>query len=350
MVNDASAVDAGSRLWQRRCAPVPISIKLADALPAEPSRMWDLCRQLGVEHAVASVPEGPGHPPPWDFDHLFRLRQRFADAGLQLSVIESAPASIQEPIKLGAPDRDLHIDHFCTLVENMGRLGIPVICHNWMAGLSWQRTSMQLTGRGGAFVTGYDHALLADAPPTTWGEVSEEQLWDNMRSFLERVVPVAERAGVKLAVHPDDPPISPIRGIARILTSPEAMKRVIDLVPSPANGVTLCQGTVSSMGVDVPAAIRLLGATQRVFFVHFRDVVGGPESFVETFQDEGQTDMAAAMAAYAEVGFDGYLRVDHVPTMAGESNDRPGYETLGRLFALGYVRGLIDATNHCDKE
>jgi mannonate dehydratase len=324
---------------------VSLQIKVADALPAHPSPMWDLCLQLGVNHAVTTIPEGKGHPPPWDFDHLFRVRQRFADAGFRLSVIESAPACIQEPIKLGAADRDVHIDHFCQLIENMGRLGIGVICHNWMAGLTWQRTSMGLPGRGGALVTAYHHAALASAPATRWGEVSEEQLWDNMRYFLNRVVPVAERAGVKLAVHPDDPPISPIRGIARILTTPDAMMRVIDMVPSPANGVTLCQGTVSSMGVDVPAAIKQLGSTGRVFFVHFRDVRGGPESFVETFQDEGQTDMAAAMQAYAEVGFDGYLRVDHVPSMAGEPNDNPGYQTMGRLFAIGYVRGLIDAVN-----
>jgi mannonate dehydratase len=323
---------------------VPLSIKLAEALPTTPSRLWDLTRQLGVTHAVAGVPEGPDKPPPWDFDHLLSVRQRFADAGFDWAVIESAPASIQEPIKLGAPDRDVHIAHFCELVENMGRLGIKVICHNWMAGLPWQRTSSRLPGRGGALVTGYDHALLQDAPLTRWGEISEEQLWDNMRYFLERVVPVAERAGVRLAVHPDDPPVSPLRGIARILVTPEAMKRVIDLVPSPNNGVTLCQGTVSSMGVAVPDAIRLLGGTGRLFFVHFRDVVGGPERFVETFQDEGQTDMAAAMRAYAEVGFDGYLRVDHVPTMSGEDNDAPGYETLGRLYALGYTRGLIEAT------
>jgi mannonate dehydratase len=322
-----------------------LQIKIADALPAQPSRMWDLARQLGLDYAVTSIPEGPDQPPPWDFDLLFRIKQRFADSGLKLRVIESAPAAIQEPIKLGAPDRDVHIGHFCELIENMGRLGIDTMCHNWMAGLTWQRTSMALPGRGGAFVTGYDHSVMSAAPPTQWGEVTEDQLWDNMRYFLERVVPVAERAGVRLAVHPDDPPISPIRGIARILTSPEAMRRVIDMVPSPNNGVTFCQGTVSSMGVDVPAAIRLVGGTGRIFFVHFRDVRGGPAEFVETFQDEGQTDMAAATRAYSDIGFDGYLRVDHVPTMAGEANDRPGYESLGRLFAIGYTRGLIDAVN-----
>ncbi|QDP98581.1 TIM barrel protein [Microlunatus elymi] len=321
-------------------------MKIADALPPTPSPMWDLCKQMGITDAVCSVPEGPDQPPPWDFDHLFRLNQRFADAGLRWSVIESAPAAIQEPIKLGLPERDRHIDQFNQLLENMGRLGIEVICHNWMAGLSWMRTSFALRGRGGALVTGYDHSALANAPLTRWGEISESQLWENMHYFLEAVVPVAEQNGVRLAVHPDDPPISPIRGIARILTSPEAMKRVIDLVPSPNNGVTLCQGTVSSMGVDIPSAIKLLGSTGRVFFVHFRDVRGGPERFTETFQDDGQTDMAAAIRAYEEVGFDGYLRVDHVPTMASEDNDSPGYETLGRLFAVGYVRGLIDATNH----
>lgn len=305
--------------------------------------MWELCRQLDVAHAVASVPEGPDHPPPWDYDHLFRIKQRFADAGFDWSVIESAPASIQEPIKLATTDRDRQIDNFCQLIETMGRLNIEVICHNWMAGLTWQRTSFGLKGRGGALVTGYDHQQLANAPLTQWGEITEDQLWENMHYFLERVVPVAESAGVKLAVHPDDPPISPIRGIARILTTPEAMKRVIDMVPSAANGVTLCQGTVSSMGVDVIKAIDLLGSTGRVFFVHFRDVRGGPESFVETFQDNGQTDMPEAIRAYARVGFDGYMRVDHVPTMAGEANDSPGYETLGRLFALGYIRGMIDA-------
>lgn len=326
---------------------MPIQIKLADALPPVRSQMWDLCLQLGVSYAVCSVPEGPGHPPPWDFDHLLRIRQRFADAGLEWAVIESAPAAIQEPIKLGAPDRDRCIDQFCQLLQNMGRLGISVVCHNWMAGLTWQRTSFAAPARGGALATGYDHKLLESAPLTTWGEISEAQLWENMHYFLERVVPVAEETGVKLAVHPDDPPISPIRGIARILTSPAALKKVIDLVPSPNSGVTLCQGTVSSMGVDVIDAIDLLATTGNVFFVHFRDVRGAPESFVETFQDDGQTDMAAAIRAYARAGFDGYLRVDHVPTMAGEDNDSPGYETLGRLYALGYTRGLIDAI---DKE
>jgi mannonate dehydratase len=322
-----------------------VKIKLAEVLPAKPNLMWELCKQLDVKHAVTGIPDGDGFPAAWDFDYLQQIKQGFSDAGLTLSVIESAPSSIQEPIKLGLGDRDVHIDHFCQLIENMGRLNIPVMCHNWMAGIGWLRTSMAEPGRGGALVTGYDQAVLEDAPLTEWGVVTEEQLWERMEYFLKRVVPVAEKAGVKLAVHPDDPPRSPIRGIGRILTSPENFQRVLDMVPSPNNGLTMCQGNFSAMRVDVPETIRDFGRQGKIHFVHFRDVRGDRDKFVETFHDEGQTDMHETIRAYADIGFDGPLRVDHVPTLAGEVNDRPGYETMGRLYALGYTRGLIESVS-----
>jgi mannonate dehydratase len=191
-------------------------------------------------------------------------------------------------------------------------------------------------------VTGYDHRLMANAPLTEAGPVSEETLWESLRYAMEAIVPAAEEAGVKLALHPDDPPVSPIRGVGRILTSPEAMRRAVGLVPSPANGVTFCQGTFATMGADVPAEIRSFGGDGLAHFVHFRDVRGTPDNFVETFHDDGQTDMWAAMRAWKEVGFAGPLRPDHVPTMAGEDNALPGYQTLGRLFAIGYIRGLAE--------
>jgi mannonate dehydratase len=181
---------------------------------------------------------------------------------------------------------------------------------------------------------------------TDAGGVTDQQLWDTLAYFLERVVPVAEEAKVKLALHPDDPPISPIRGVARVLRSPDAMERAVRLVDSPHHGITLCQGTFSTMGADIPAEIRRFGALGKTHFVHFRDVRGTPERFVETFHDDGQTDMYEAMRTHREVGFDGVMRPDHVPTMAGESNERPGYEMLGRLYAIGYMRGLLEAVNH----
>ena len=330
-------------------APTPVfQPRLAEVFPARaPNQLWQIAPQIGVTTAVTGIPDGPDDPPAWDFDHLRTIKDRFTTAGLDLQVIESAPASILEPVKLNRPERDEGIRRFCQLLENMGRLGIPVMCHNWMAGIGWHRSDfgIPIPGRGNALVTGYDHRQIDHSQLTEWGELSEDDHWANMEDFLKRVVPVAEQAGVKLALHPDDPPISPVRGIARIMTSPEAFQRVIDTVPSPSNGMTFCQGNFSAMGVDVPATIRHFGRQGKVFFVHYRDVRGTPDRFIEAFHNTGQTNMLEAMRAWAEVGFDGPIRPDHVPTLAGESNENPGYELLGRLHAIGYMTGLIEAVN-----
>ena len=188
------------------------------------------------------------------------------------------------------------------LIRVMGRLGIEVLCYNWMAVVTWSRTSVALPGRGGAEVTGFDEAVWRDGPPAPGAPVDEEQLWESLAWFLERAVPVAEQAGVKLALHPDDPPLSPLRGIARIICSLDAYERVFELQPSAANGMTMCQGNVALMTDDLPAAIRRFGAAGRIHFVHFRDVRGTPERFVETFIDEGPTDMAACIRAYLDAG------------------------------------------------
>ena len=144
-------------------------------------------------------------------------------------------------------------------------------------------------------------------------------------------------------MHPDDPPLSPFRGLARIMRSIDNYQRLLDLYPSPVNGIALCQGNFTLMTDDLPAVIRKFGQQKKIFFVHFRDVQGTPGKFVETFHDNGKTDMYACMKAYKEVGFDGVCRPDHVPTMAGDSNDRPSYSNVGRLFAIGYLRGLQEA-------
>lgn len=320
------------------------SLTFADHLPARHTPLWSLARQAGVTVAVTEIPEGPDLPPPWDYMHLLRLKQGFADRGLDLQVIETAPL-FHELIKRGAPERDEMIQRFCELVENLGRVGIPVMCHNFMAVHGWMRTSLAIPARGGALVTGYDHRLMQNAPLTEYGRISEESLWENMTAFLRKVVPVAEKSGVYLAVHPDDPPVSPIRGVGRILTSTDALQRVIDLVPSPHNGITFCQGSISTMNADVPAEIRRFGGQKHIHFVHFRDVTGTPDSFVETFHDLGRTNMFEAVRAFRDVGFSGPVRVDHVPSMEGEDNAHPGYETIGRLYAIGYLKGLIEGVN-----
>jgi mannonate dehydratase len=203
------------------------------------------------------------------------------------------------------------------------------------------RTSTTIRTRGGALVTGYDHSQMENAPLTEYGEDSEETLWENLKYFLEAVLPVAEEYNVKLAMHPDDPPRSPIRGLGRIMRSVENYQRLLDLVPSPMNGITLCQGNFTMMTDDLPSVIRKFG--EKIFFVHMRDVRGTPEKFEETFHDDGKTDMLACMKAYRDIGFEGVLRPDHVPTMEGDSNERAGYSAIGRLFAIGYLKGLRQA-------
>jgi mannonate dehydratase len=322
--------------------------QLADVLTAYPTPTWDLSKQLGVGYAVGPVPnDDDGNPTP-DFTRLLWQKERFRQAGIDLVVLETAFPWAQHA-KFGGPNAEAEIETCCELIRNMGRVGIPVACWNWMAVFNWVRTSLTIPTRGGALVTGYDHALMADAPLTEEGVVTEETLWQNLKTFMEAVVPVAEEAGVKLALHPDDPPISPIRGVGRILTSPEAIKKAIDLVPSANNGVTFCQGSFATMNAEIPAEIEAFAKKGAIHFVHFRDVEGNPAKFQETFHDDGRTDMWEAMRAYHRAGFTGPMRPDHVPTMATELNGQPGYEVLGRLFALGYIKGLAEGVEKAGK-
>jgi mannonate dehydratase len=316
-------------------------------LEPRPDPFWKTLRQVGVEHAVGILPRNffdwreTRSDLPWDYAPLAFYKEQVEQAGLKLSVIEDNPP--MDSIRLGKPGREEELEHFCTLLRSMGKLRIPVLCYNWMSVLGWLRTSTAPHGRGGAEVAAYDHRLLADAPPTREGRVTEAALWENLRFFLQRVLPVADEAGVKLALHPDDPPLSPIRSIDRIMRSVEAFERLLELVPSETNGITLCQGNFTLMTDDLPSVIRSFGEQGKIFFVHFRDVRGTPDSFVETFHDEGQTDMLACMRAYRDTGVEGVLRTDHTPTLEGDTASVAGYSEQGRLFAIGYVTGLREA-------
>jgi mannonate dehydratase len=178
--------------------------------------------------------------------------------------------------------------------------------------------------------------------PEGYEGASADALWENLQAFLKEVIPVAEKCGVKLALHPDDPPIDHLNGQDRIITTPEAMQRVVELVPSDANGLCFCQGTFASRGgIDIPSAIEKL--SPHITMAHFRDVTGELPSFKESFVDNGKTDMVACMEAYLNCPNDFVIRPDHVPTLAGEGADNPGYKTLGRLHAIGYMQGLVHA-------
>jgi len=296
----------------------------------------NLAAQLGAAAVVASMPAG-------DVAELILLRSRVEDVGLRLSVIEGlAP---MDKVVLGVEGRDEEIEAFKRGMQKMAAAGIPTVCYNfmvWNPGLGVVRTSYTTRDRGGAWVSSFDASRLDDAPPIEGALLEEEQVWDNLEYFLRRVVPAAEELGVKLAMHPDDPPIS-LRGQARIMSSIAGFERLINTVESPCNGLTFCQGCFSEMGVDIPETIRHFG--DRIHFVHFRDVQGQIPNFRETFHDNGKTDMLAAMRAYKEIGFDGVMRPDHAPFLAGAGDDGEpnGYAMMGKIFAVGYMKGLMEA-------
>ncbi|MEE2657589.1 MAG: mannonate dehydratase [Candidatus Latescibacterota bacterium] len=295
-----------------------------------------LAAQLGATEVVAGMPSG-------DFDELVRFKSQIEDAGLQLSVIEGL-MSIDDVV-LGNEARDACIKEFQEGLRNMGAAGIPTLCYNfmvWRPGVGVARTSYTTRDRGGAWVSSFDASLLDNAPPIAGATLEEEQVWDHLEHFLKQVIPVAEDAGVKLAMHPDDPPMS-LRGQARIMSSVENFERLVNLVESPCNGITFCQGCFSEMGAGIPETIRRFG--EHIHFVHFRDVQGQVPKFRETFHDNGKTDMLAAMAAYKEIGFDGVMRPDHAPFLhgAGDEGDPTGYTMLGKIFAVGYMKGLMEA-------
>jgi mannonate dehydratase len=311
-------------------------------LPPHPDRRWQIARQLGLSSAVVRF---WGEEEWWTYDSLRRTRNRFEDHGLSLDVVEDRPP--MERTVLGEEGRDEEIATVKRLLRNMGRVGVDVYCWVWTENpVGVLRTSDSVPLRGESLTTAYDHEQSERAPEHPRAGVTEEELWENLAYFLNEVVPVAEEAGVKLALHPDDPPISPVRGVPRLVTSVENVERILDLHDSPNHGLTFCQGNFSAMGADVPKTIRRFG--DRIHFVHFRDVEGTADSFVETWHEEGQTDMLAAMEAYRDVGFDGPIRPDHVPKMVGEEDRKEamaGYTDMGRLYAVGYMRGLLEQTD-----
>ena len=315
-------------------------LQIAEFISPTPSPVWRLAQQAGVDLAVGGLPFDDLQPGErlTDLAPLQRMKSRYEENGFTLKVIEARP-----PLNLakrGLPGRDAEIDATCTLIENMGRLGIPVWCYEWMTDFNWLRTNMATPSRGGSMVTSFN---IADVKPdlTPNPPIDEEALWTNLEYFLKRVLPVAEKANVKLSMHPDDPPLSPIAGVGRIMRSIENYQRLLDLADSPMNTITLCQGNFTLMTDDLPREIRRFG--NKISFIHFRDVRGVPTQFEETWHDAGKTDMLACMKAYRDIDFDGVLRPDHVPTVEGDSNANAGYSAFGRLYAIGYIRGLQEA-------
>jgi mannonate dehydratase len=303
-------------------------------------------KQIDAIHAISGVNRMQGLKA-WDPKAIAGTKEAWDKLNMKWTVVEGPP-SLGEQTKLALDGRDEEIANFITFMKNLKENSeVDVICYNWMPVISWARTQMDRPGRGGALVTAFDNNDIKDKPLTKYGEVSKDALWKNLEYFLKAVVPEAEKIGMKLSLHPDDPQVHSIQGISRIMNTVDSFDRMLKLVPSKNSGLTMCQGNFSLMGADIPTLVRRWGK-EKINFVHFRNVqdlsgVLPSTKFTETFHDEGQIDMFEAMQAYYDIGFSGTMRPDHVPTMANETNGSPGYMTLGTLYAIGYMRGLAES-------
>lgn len=309
---------------------------LTDYFRSERDATWDFALQSGVRHGVIRLPEDAAFDLT-DASHWRDIYKRFTDFGITPIVIEPMPNAVHDHIKAGDEKRDESIEKVLKMLPIMQSLQIDTICFNWMAHIGWLRTSGTYPERGGAKVTEFNMADFQDMG----ARISADELWANYAYFVKAVIPEAEKYGIKLALHPDDPPVPRLGDVERIMISKENIKKAVyGIAPSESLGITMCQANYYIMGEDLEQTIK--DFADRIYLVHFRNTTGAPEHFRETFHDNGDIDMARIMKCYVENGVNAPVRVDHVPTMAGERSTLAGYDALGRLFAIGYLKGILD--------
>lgn len=318
----------------------------------------------GIVAALHGLPAGE----PWPLRDILKLKKEISDAGFTMECIESV--NVHEDIKLGLPSRDKYIENYKESLRNLGRAGVRVVCYNFMPVFDWTRTDLAADAGGGATCLAYDgeriegkspeemfretdgashgYALPGWEPERLGGikklfekyrGVTEEKLRGNLVYFLERIMPVCEEFGVKMAIHPDDPPWG-IFGLPRIITGEKALRRLFSDVPSRCNGLTLCTGSLGADPQnDIPALIRAVG--DRIYFAHLRNVRTQGRRFYETAHESacGSLDMYEIVRALQETGFDGYIRPDHGRMIWGEVA-RPGYGLYDRALGAAYLNGL----------
>lgn len=331
-------------------------------IPDASDELLAFARQLGLASVQLNTPRLPGDRE-WAYEDLLALRLRCEAAGLRLEAIENVPNSFYERAMLGQPGRDEDIEHVQATIRNLGRAGIPILGYHFMPASVW-RTSVALPGRGGAIVTAFDLNVATD--PTRGSEVhiarrdhrrddpfvraaqfdlgielDDDAMWANYRYFMEGIVPVAEEADVRLALHPDDPPVPRLGGVARLFRSVDGLRRAMATAPSRHSGLDLCLGTVSEMGGEaaVIEAVETFGPAGQIVYVHLRDVKGTVPRFEECFLGEGNYDPLVVLRTLRRVGFDGFILDDHVPRMVDDSD----YMHRGRAHAIGYIQGLLAA-------
>ncbi|MDO9256864.1 MAG: mannonate dehydratase [Bacteroidales bacterium] len=325
-------------------------MKLSLLLPPKyDERRWTLARQIGVNYAITKATlELSGRLAPYDFESLKTIRNDFNEAGFELYGLEGDQFDMS-PIKLGLESRDELTEKYCQMIRNLGQLGIPLLCYNFMAVTGWYRSKVDVQEQGGALTSEFDLKSMENDLAPEEDRISEEKLWENLFYFLDAVIPVAESSGVKMALHPDDPPISPFRGVGRIMTTAASYEKVLSRYPGQSNGIAFCQATFKTMNEDLKTVSAKWIKENKIFFMHLRDIAGDINCFHETFIDNGPTPMAEMLKHYHDCGFNGIIRSDHAPTMYGETHQTfsggisVGYDMQGHIFSIGYIKGICES-------
>ena len=324
----------------------------------------------GVVGTLTDVPAGEV----WPAEKIKELKHEINSKGLELEVIESV--NIHEDIKLGYDTRDQYIENYKQTLINLSKFGIKVVCYNFMPVFDWTRTDLEKELFDGSKVLSYDENLIKNISPEklvdemeqnskglslpgweperlsklknlfdSYKDVTEEMLFDNLKYFLEKIIPTAELCDIKMAIHPDDPPWT-IFGLPRIVTNKENLERIINLVDSPYNGLTLCSGCLgANPSNNIPEIVRTFGKKGRIHFAHVRNVkIYDGRNFDESshLSSDGSLDLFEIIKAYHDINFDGYMRPDHGRMIWGEQA-RPGYGLYDRALGVTYINGLWEA-------
>ena len=303
-------------------------------------------KTLGVDHICMKLTSKTRNP---DLGSAASAAKFFAEArdkvrahGMDLRCVSASNAPGWAEVKLGLPGAEQKIGLLRNLIKGMGAAGIPMLLYNFRVLHSTQLRTEPTQGRGEASYVSFDYEQFKGRPPAAAAAaIPEDAMWANITRFLKAIVPEAELAGVRLALHPDDPPlppgIAPLTEVANIVSTFEQYRRIFGICPSPANAMLFCQGCVKEMqGVDVYQAIRDMASQDKIVAVHFRNVRGSFPRFQETFVDDGDVDMYKAMVAYRDAGFRGPFMLDHGPSF-------PQAHPAGNAFAIGYIRAMIQA-------
>ncbi len=332
-------------------------------------------RQAGATHIVAHLVDyfstGPRIPSsvsrssgwgssdrvgkPWTLEEIERVKSMIEDEGLALHAVENLDPGHWHDVLLDGPKRAEQLEQVLESIRLLGQAGVPCLGYNFSLAGVWGHVTGPFA-RGGAESIGFDIEALGAQPEIpvgqvwnmdfadvsrggTIGTVDADEMWARLKAFLRVAVPVAASAGVRLCAHPDDPPVSCLRGTARVLTSEAALQRLLDCVPTRANSLEFCQGTIAEMsGVDIYDAIARFARQDRIGYVHFRNIVGRAPNYREVFVDEGDVDMFRALRTYAQNGYDGVFIPDHTPQMTCAA---PWH--AGMAYALGYMKAAMRA-------